>query len=284
MKIGLVANIFKDKNYSLTCKIIKWFNEKNITPYISFDIESYNYKINYINVDQGEMIKEIDNLIVIGGDGTLLGIAGLASLHNVPIMGVNLGTVGFLTTVETYEIESALEKLINKDYVIEERIMLETTIENNGNQEKVIALNDLVVAKGLMSKLISLEISINDTFIGVIRGDGLIVATPTGSTAYNLSAKGPILKPTSNILAVTPICAQSMFGGPFVISASEKVTVKVSYRSNNDVALTADGSIVKYISNGEKLTFFASEHKTKLLNINDTNFFDLLRKKLANID
>ncbi len=284
MKIGLIANIYKDVNYSITYKIIKWFNNKGIVPYISVDISIYNYDIDYISLDEQKMIKLIDNLIVIGGDGTLLGIAELASLNNVPIMGINLGTVGFLTTVEISEIEIALEKLIQKDYVIEERIMLETHIDIDGKCKKVIALNDLVVAKGLMSKLVSLEISINNTFIGVIRGDGLIVATPTGSTAYNLSAKGPILEPTSNILVVTPICAQTMFGGPFVISANEIVTVKVSYRSNNDVALTSDGSIVKYIGNGEKLTFFASKHKTKLLNINNTNFFDLLRQKLVNVN
>lgn len=278
MKIWIKPNRNKDMNYVFTKKIILWLNERNVIPFIDFQLDSSKYK--YIYMDKSFNLKEIDYLVVLGGDGTLLSYARIAAYNDILLLGVNLGTVGYLTYVESHDVYNALEKILKKDYKIDERAMLATKLNSKWREE--VALNDFVITKGLRTTIISINISINGINLGVMRGDGLIISTPTGSTAYNDSAGGPILEPSGRIYVLTPLCSQSIFYKPIVVSSTDVVKVKVNYRSvKKDCALLVDGKIKKFIDNDEEFTFYISNKKTKLIKTNDLDFFNLYKNKIG---
>ncbi|MFV0503543.1 MAG: NAD(+)/NADH kinase [Lachnospirales bacterium] len=277
-KIGIYSNKHKDKKFTLGKEIIKWFNRLDISPYVNFYVNSKEFDCTIVSDDY--IFNDVDVIILLGGDGTLLSIARICAMEGIPILGINLGTVGYLTYIEKSDVFEALEKFMAKDYRLDERLMLETNRKDS--MGKLIALNDFVITKGVNTTVISLDITINGTNLGVIRGDGLIVSTPTGSTAYNFSAGGPILEPSSSTYVVTPICSQDIFFRPFVISSKDEVSVKVNYRSRNDVALIMDGRLVKNLEQNEEITFSISSYKTKLIHIYDVNFFDVFKNKLSN--
>lgn len=278
MKIWIKPNKNKDTDYNFTKKIISWLNEHNVIPYIDFNLD--DTKLKFILMDRSFKLIEIDYLLVLGGDGTLLNFARIAAINDILLLGVNLGTLGYLTYVESQDVFNALEKLLSKNFKIDERSMLATKL--NGKQYEELALNDIVITKGLKTTIISIDIAINGIDLGTMRGDGLIVSTPTGSTAYNNSAGGPILEPNGNIFVLTPLCSQSIFYKPIVVSSNDVVTVKVNYRSiRGECALLIDGKIRKYIDNDETFSFYISERKTKLIKTNDIDFFSLYKKKLG---
>lgn len=279
MKIGIVANQYKDKRFEFTHQITKYLNGYDIVPFIAFDLLYDDCK--YILLPENELYSKVDTVIVVGGDGTLLGASYPCAKNNVPILGVNMGTLGYLSNVEKDEIFPAIDKLLKGETTIDERIMIEASFDDDEIGTKV-ALNDLVVTKGLHSKIVSLQVSINDVSIGLIRGDGIIVSTPTGSTAYNLSAMGPILEPSSDIIVLTPIAPQT-YSRPIVISANEEIKIKVSYRSIGDIALSCDGQIVKYIQNDEEITIRKSKLSTKLLKAYDKSFYDIFKNKFFHV-
>lgn len=278
MKIWIKPNKNKDIDYSLTKKIILWLNERSVIPYIDFTIDQNSYK--YILMDKSFNLKEIDYLVVLGGDGTLLSYSRIAAFNDILLLGVNLGTLGYLTYVESNDVYTALEKILRKDFKIDERSMLATKLNSKWKEE--VALNDFVITKGLRTTIISITITINGIKLGCMRGDGLIISTPTGSTAYNDSAGGPILEPNARIYVLTPLCSQSVFYKPIVVSSSDIVKVKVNYRSvKKDCALLVDGKIKKFIENDEEFTFYISNKKTKLIKTNDLDFFNLYKNKIG---
>ena len=221
-----------------------------------------------------------DALIVLGGDGTILSCARQASVFNVPIMGINLGTLGFLAEVEVGEIDAALNKLLNGDYVVEERFMLDASIIRSGNSvAEVSALNDIVVSRSSYRRIISVDVYIDDSFAGHYDGDGLIVSTPTGSTGYNLSAGGPIADSSLFVSIITPICPHSSFSRPIVVPGTK--TVKICLRDNFSQCsmLTTDGQSGMDLEADDVVVIKASERKTGLIRVTDMDFYDKLCKK-----
>ena len=221
-----------------------------------------------------------DALIVLGGDGTILSCARQASVFNVPIMGINLGTLGFLAEVEVGEIDAALNKLLNGDYVVEERFMLDASIIRSGNSvAEVSALNDIVVSRSSYRRIISVDVYIYDSFAGHYDGDGLIVSTPTGSTGYNLSAGGPIADSSLFVSIITPICPHSSFSRPIVVPGTK--TVKICLRDNFSQCsmLTTDGQSGMDLEADDVVVIKASERKTGLIRVTDMDFYDKLCKK-----
>lgn len=215
MNIGIISNLDKDKGQLITKQVIKWLEERNIQVYFDERIsaELAVIKDNYCNE---HIFKHSDIIIVLGGDGTLLNVARQASCNGVPLFGINMGHLGFLTETEVDEMYTSLEKLIAGDYSIERRMMLEAFIRNDDEPTKdFIALNDIVVAKGNFSRLITYSIFINDNFVDVYSGDGIIVSSPTGSTAYSLSAGGPIVAPDVEVLLITPVCPHTLHSRSF---------------------------------------------------------------------
>ena len=281
MNIGIISNLDKDKGQLITKQVIKWLEERNIQVYFDERIsaELAVIKDNYCNE---YIFKHSDIIIVLGGDGTLLNVARQASCNGVPLFGINMGHLGFLTETEVDEMYTSLEKLIAGDYSIERRMMLEAFIRNDDEPTKdFIALNDIVVAKGNFSRLITYSIFINDNFVDVYSGDGIIVSSPTGSTAYSLSAGGPIVAPDVEVLLITPVCPHTLHSRSILVSNKDLVKIELGCHGKTDIILTVDGQTGIKINPGDVVTVRQSIYYAHLIKLNNRSFFDVLRAKMS---
>lgn len=278
--IGIIPNLFKDKDLEVTLQITNWFNQQGIKPYLAEEI-AHKIEAKTVAVSDKELYEVCEGLIVIGGDGTILGVAESASMRNIPILGINLGRLGFLADIEPYEIEKALEKLILKEYKIEERMMLRATIIGaDGDKNVFHALNDVNVTRGSFSRLVEFEICVNDELSDIYPADGVIVATPTGSTAYNLSAGGPIVVPQANAYVVTPICPHTIYSKSIILCDQDKVRIK-TLEETKDMALSLDGKLKMYLTSQDEVYIERSPYVAKLIKISDRKFFEILREKIV---
>lgn len=278
--IGIIPNLFKDKDLEVTLQITNWFNKQGIKPYLAEEI-AHKIEAKTVAVSDKELYEVCEGLIVIGGDGTILGVAESASMRNIPILGINLGRLGFLADIEPYEIEKALEKLILKEYKIEERMMLRATIIGaDGDKNVFHALNDVNVTRGSFSRLVEFEICVNDELSDIYPADGVIVATPTGSTAYNLSAGGPIVVPQANAYVVTPICPHTIYSKSIILCDQDKVRIK-TLEETKDMALSLDGKLKMYLTSQDEVYIERSPYVAKLIKISDRKFFEILREKIV---
>ena len=229
--------------------------------------------------------------IVLGGDGTLIRCATHLMDLDIPILGINLGTIGFLTEIERHHTLQALKRLFEDDYVLENRMMIRGDIHMGVNHKPPdindsftgYALNDIVITRKGLSRIISLGIYVNDELIDDYRGDGVIISTPTGSTAYNLSAGGPIITPKADVMVITPICPHSLSLRSVVVSAEDvvKVVVKRSKKTQYDEAIaTFDGQTVIDLGTEDEILIKKSQYKTRLIRLNQTGIYEILRSKL----
>ena len=221
-----------------------------------------------------------DLVVVLGGDGTLLAAARLLGDHQVPIVAVNYGGLGFLTEVTLDEMYPALERVLTGDFITELRMMVDLYVSRGGTQiAQHRALNDVVINKGTLSRMIELEARVDGQYVSRFRADGLIVSTPTGSTAYNLSAGGPIISPTISAMVMTPICSHTLTNRPIVLP--EGVKVEITLRSaQDDVYVTVDGQVGLKLQMDDTMVVEKSEVAVKLVAPADKNYFDVLRGKL----
>ncbi|MDF2889659.1 MAG: nadK [Clostridia bacterium] len=281
MNIGIISNLDKDKDQLITRQVINWLEARNVQVYFDERIsaELAVVKDNYCNE---HIFKHSDIIIVLGGDGTLLNVARQASCNGVPLFGINMGHLGFLTETEVDDMYASLEKLITGDYSIEKRMMLEAFIRNDDEPTKdFIALNDIVVAKGNFSRLITYSIFINDNFVDVYSGDGIIVSSPTGSTAYSLSAGGPIVAPDVEVLLITPVCPHTLHSRSILVSNKDLVKIELGCNSKTDIILTVDGQTGIKINPGDVVTVKQSIYYAHLIKLNNRSFFDVLRAKMS---
>jgi len=227
-----------------------------------------------------EIPRAVDIIIVFGGDGTLLSVARLVGNARVPILGVNLGTLGFLTVVTLDELYPALETILAGRHRLDSRSMLKADVRQNGTREPVTfhALNDVVVNKGALGRMISLHVWINGDFTSSFLADGMIVSTPTGSTAYSLSAGGPIVYPALDAITLTPICPHTLTHRPLVIPARGKVGIVL--HSGEDVTLTIDGQVGVSLEVGAEVICTESDYRVDLIQPTERNFFEVLHQKL----
>ena len=222
----------------------------------------------------------VDLVMVLGGDGSMLSTARRIYPREIPLLGVNHGQVGFLTGIETHNIEDAIIALRCGNYLFEERVMLAAeVIRQQGGVARVIALNDLVVAKSSFVRIIRLETWIDGEYFTTYPGDGLIVATATGSTAYSLSAGGPILDPRLEAILMTPVCAHSLYARPVVLSKDAKIKVVID-ANHDELSLTADGQEGIALQVGDTVYFERARHCTKLLRLKDQGIFETLKARL----
>lgn len=228
---------------------------------------------------------DVDAVISLGGDGTFIQISDIASRKGIPILGVNMGNLGYLCEVEKEKVFDALEKLINDDYEIESRMFLsgETTISSI-KMPKVHAINDVVIArKGTLGTL-DFKVSVNGKLLYTVSADGMIIATPTGSTGYNISAGGPIVAPYSECIILTPICAHSLNVRPIVLSCNDEVEVELASQSPKpDIAgeVSFDGNKACPMNEGDKVTVRKSYTEAKIIKLNSQPFFESLARKMA---
>jgi len=277
--IGLVVNLSKDGILVLVEQLVHWLSARGCRVLMSINAAKALNRPE-LGRSEAEFLSALDCLLVLGGDGTLLRSARQSAPRGIPLLGVNLGRVGFLTEVDRPELFADLEKLLRGDYFLEERMMLEACVlRGNRVIERVAGLNDAVITKGAFARLITLETYVNEEYVSTYPADGLIVASPTGSTAYSLSAGGPVATPELDLMLVTPICPHSLWARPLVISAGSRV--KVILRSEKGgVMLTMDGQHGYPLEQNDIVLVQRAACRAKFIRLKSRSFFHLLRQKL----
>ncbi len=280
MKIGIITNVEKDKDLEITKQLVAWMKNRNIE--LILDKLSTECAIEEAIHCNDYIFKHSDIIISLGGDGTLLNVARQASCREVPLFGINLGHLGFLTEAEVGDMFASLEKLIKGDYTIEKRMMLEAYLESDKSAAKsFIALNDIVVTKSSFSRLVTYSLYINDNFVDEYSADGLIISSPTGSTAYSLSAGGPIVSPDVEVMLITPICPHTLHSRSILVSNKDLVRIEVGNSNSTDIIMTIDGQDGKTIVPGDTITVKQSKYYANLVKLSNRSFFDVLRAKMS---
>jgi NAD+ kinase len=230
---------------------------------------------------KSELGRDCDLLITFGGDGTLLSVARHAPEH-VPIIGVNMGTLGFLTEIRVEEFPAVLERVLEGQFYVEPRVAFTVSVSGPGrdSDKKYRVLNDCAINKSAVARIIEMRVSVAGLFVSTFRGDGLIVATPTGSTAYNLSAGGPIIYPTMGAVVITPICPHMLTNRPIVLPDELDIEIGLTTPDSKDIFLTLDGQEGFEISDRDRVCVRKSEERVLLVQSPDKNYFDVLRNKL----
>jgi len=230
-----------------------------------------------------ELVERIEIAIALGGDGTLLSVARRLYPRQTPIFGVNLGHMGFLTEIDDHDIADAVHRLQAGDFYLEDRIMVEAELRREGViRERLVGLNDIVVAKGASSRMLRFETRIDGHLTAGFAADGLIVSTPTGSTAYSLSAGGPVLEPRLCALIITPICAHSIFARPLVVGRNARIEIGFT-SPPKQAMITADGREGVSLQEGDIIRCFTTFQPTKLIRFKERSFYDLLRERFKDI-
>jgi NAD+ kinase len=233
--------------------------------------------------DKQAIARDVDMVLVLGGDGTLLGMADcIGEAHSrIPILGVNFGSLGFLTEVTLPELYPSLDAAISGRALVEERLMLRAVIRRDGGIfRQAVALNDAVITKAARSRMIDLSVSVGDEFVTRVKADGLIIATPTGSTAYNLAAGGPIVQPTVDALLLTPIAPHTLTNRPIVIPATSRVRVQPNMEPRDELFLTFDGQTGFQLQAGDDIIVERSDDPLRLIRPSTRSYFEVLRTKL----
>jgi NAD+ kinase len=280
----VVPNIIKDENLKLTKKIIEWLRSKEYNVYVTKKVGN-KYDLEQFAHEKDKIFSVADCAIVLGGDGTILYTARELAKYKLPILGVNLGNFGFLAEVEEKEALETLEKIGNGEYNVESRMMLETSV-NKGDRvtECGLALNDIVITRTSISRMVGYSIYVNGDLVNNYAADGVIISTPTGSTAYNLSAGGPLIAPNNEILVITPICPHTLSARSIVLSGKDEVSITFEHNRtswDHDLMITIDGQKGMKINNNTCITIRKSKYETRLVKLKDKDFYSLLRKKLG---
>lgn len=230
-------------------------------------------------VMDGAMKEDLDLLLVLGGDGTFLSAARLAYGTSVPLLGVNIGNVGFLTGTDLHDLETSLKKVVEGGYTLEDRMMLQTILQEDNKEQIFYALNDVVIHKGALGNIIHFELYVDEHFSNSYRGDGIILTTPTGSTAYNLSAGGSIMYPTVEAIGITAICPHSFGIRNLIVSTTQEIKIQAG-KSNEEYFLSMDGQVHERITGDATMVIKKAPHGCKILRLDDYDYFHVLRQKL----
>jgi NAD+ kinase len=283
MTIGIVANITKEKVYDVISALVKTLKQNGFD-YLLMDIISEKKdlitgKINKSKfVDSNKLCKKSDMIISIGGDGTMLATAYRAQFYNKPVLGVNLGKLGFLAEVNINQMDVFIKEIKEGNYEIEERMVI--TGECTGHKiEKLYAINDIVIDKGGWPKMIQLEVIIGDKYVTTYSADGLIIATPTGSTGYSISTGGPIVSPKADVITLSPISPHSLTMRPLVLPGDETITIRIG-SLHREVLVNCDGQRVFTFPPPLEVKICKSERPFKLIHTSLTSYFETLRNKL----
>lgn len=276
-KIGIISKIGKPEPPEILKGLVPWLTKRGYEVFI--DLETAPL-IGLQGYKRSEIPDLIDILIVLGGDGSMLSAARLVAERGIPILGVNLGGLGFITEVNTSEIYSVVEKMLRGECSIEERMMLQADIIRHGKRIATYnTLNDVVITKGALARIIDLETFIDHTYMTIFKSDGLIISTPTGSTAYSLSAGGPIIHPSLDCIVITPICPHTLTNRPVVIPGDSLIEVGLRSESE-DVFLTLDGQVGFSLRKDDLIEVKKSSFKTRLLIPCARDYYQILRDKL----
>lgn len=276
-KIGIISKPGRPEPQEILEELLPRLRQRGYETYVDPDTASL---LKIEGHTRAQIASLVDAVIVLGGDGTMLSVSRLVAEKGIPILGVNLGTMGFITEINRDEIYQAIDAMLTDTCIIEERLMLCARIVREGEKiAEYTVLNDVVINKGALARIIDLEALINGVYVTIFKADGLIISTPTGSTAYSLSAGGPILYPTLNSIVLTPICSHTLTNRPIVLPDEFKVEITLKTLSE-DVYLTLDGQVGFSLRKDDVIEINKSPFKTKLLIPCERDYFKVLRTKL----
>jgi NAD+ kinase len=286
--VGVVAKARLDRAASHLGQIASWLEQRGLTAVFDADTaalaRSAGTTAQFTVADRDELPRHVDMIVVLGGDGTLLGTAGRIAKagSDIPILGVNFGSLGFLTEVTLPEIFTSLETAVNGTAQIEERMMLHVTVETGGRRlADRIVLNDVVVTQGALSRIIELSVSVDGESMMRVKADGLIIASPTGTTAYNLSAGGPIVHPQVDGLTITPIAPHTLTNRPVVVPGSSEIRVQpLIHQDQSEVFATFDGQALMPLKGDHIVEVCRAQRRLRLIRASSRGYFQVLREKL----
>lgn len=287
-KFCILTNKSKDPDFIVTKRIEALINEQGGDCLLMGDpLARSSYERDKTVAQTEFTVEEVpadtDCIIILGGDGTIIETARAVGKREIPMVGINLGTLGFLSVVEKSGIEQAVSALIEGRYIIEDRMLLEVTVNCGDKVYNSMALNDVTITRSGLSRIIRTDLYINEEFVGSYSGDGILVATPTGSTGYNLSAGGPIVTPEAELMCITPICPHTLQHRSIVVSANDKIRILVGEKKKSQEVesyATIDGQMALGLETGDSIFIKKSLVVTKLVRFPEQSYFKILHSKL----
>ena len=280
-RIALIPNLTKNGAYEESLKAIRLLKSFGGKILMTADL-SEKYSDNDIAFFESHevLIQKWDAVVTIGGDGTIIHAAKHAANFEKPLLGINMGRLGFVAELEPNELPM-LERLFSGDYNVEKRQMLKVTLKSKSGSKSFFALNDAVISRGSMTKIIDLDVWLKKSYICHYCADGLIVATPTGSSAYALSAGGPVIEPSMSCILMTPICSHSLFSRPVLFNPSSEILVNAASREDTDLTLTIDGETTIPITADDTVVITTAEIYAELIVLKDKTFYRVLSDKFT---
>lgn len=279
----MTPNPYRDRNFKFATQAARILSEAGIESKtcLAFDVDrNFEMPSDVVLHDLNKELKDAELLICFGGDGTILHASKAATRMGIPVLGVNIGTMGFMAELESSEMKE-LARLASDQYTVDERMMLHVKVIHEGH---VIleddALNDAVITKGAVARTIQLGVKCDGIDMMAFGGDGVVISTPTGSTAYSMSAGGPIVEPTAQNIIITPICAHDMLTKTVVTSAQRTISVEVGRIGRKNAFLSVDGGRALRLYTGDEIIITNSRYVTRLVHLSDRSFFDIVKNKL----
>ena len=283
-KFALLTNYSKDKRLVYTRMIKTYITENGgsywIPRYISEPDKDGDQRYDF-----SDMPEDIECVLVLGGDGTLLQAAREVLQRHIPLLGINLGTLGFLTSAEKSELPKCLDSVLDDSCSIDERMMLEGVAYHGSEKIQMnIALNDVIIARAGFSRLVELKIYVNGELLSIYNADGIIVSTPTGSTGYSLSAGGPIIFPQTDVIVITPICPHSLQARSLVVSGEDRIMIEIGRRrktQKEEAMVTFDGRSAQELETGDRIEIYKAQETTQLIRLKGRSFYQVLQNKIG---
>ena len=283
-KFALLTNYSKDKRLVYTRMIKTYITENGGTYWIPRYISEPD-KDGDQRYDFSDMPEDIECVLVLGGDGTLLQAARELLQRHIPLLGINLGTLGFLTSAEKSELPKCLDSVLDDSCSIDERMMLEGVAYHGSEKIQMnIALNDVIIARAGFSRLVELKIYVNGELLSIYNADGIIVSTPTGSTGYSLSAGGPIIFPQTDVIVITPICPHSLQARSLVVSGEDRIMIEIGRRrktQKEEAMVTFDGRSAQELETGDRIEIYKAQETTQLIRLKGRSFYQALQNKIG---
>jgi NAD+ kinase len=284
-RIGIYAKCSHPDAVGVALQVAEWLRERGLGVLLETNLARKMAREDWPAHERQDIPGLVDLIIVLGGDGTLISVARQVarqdSERDIPILGINLGSLGFLTEITRQETFDFLERVLQGDFKVSTRMMLEAVIWRNGREAaRYRVLNDVVINKGAIARIIDMVVTVGDAYLTTFRADGLVIATPTGSTAYNLSAGGPIISPGLHCFVITPICPHMLANRPLIVSDEVAIRIEVNSK-DEDVFFTADGQVGMDLQAGDLVEVRKSDRGTLLVDSPSKDYFEVLRTKLG---
>ncbi len=283
-RIGIWGNTEKSAFWDLLPSIANWAKNSELEIFLTTRIIAKvdeKLDFDYSIIEYADDFKQLDFILSLGGDGTLLALSRAVGNRKTPILGIHLGELGFLAEVTTEDMFEKLDRVASEDCEILERMVLECTVQNGENPQIFHALNDITIDRGSSHRMVNCELKANGNHVANYKADGLIVSTPTGSTAYSLSAGGPIVMPSLDAMVVTPICPHTLTLRPIVLPDDKTIEITFADNQAGGLGLAVDGQVQASLELHAKVIIRKASYKTQMIIFSDTNYFDVLSKKMG---